>query len=467
VNSQLGKPDYAEFLASKRIAMETAGFEPSSPLNPALKPFQAECVHRALVRGRSALFASCGLGKSLIELEWATHVARRSDRPVILLTPLAVSRQFEREAVKFNIDGVKVCKDSSGVAGARIVVTNYERLHHFRPDAYGGIVLDESSILKAFDGSTRKAITAFAKAIPYRLAATATPAPNDQIELTNHAEFLDVLTGKEIIALFFTQDGNTTQKWRLKGHAVAAYWRWLASWVTALRTPSDLGFSDEGYILPPLDVTHHVCDSAPQPGLLFPVEARTLQERRGARRASLPDRVSIAADLATAETGEPWVCWCDLNAEAEALTRAIPGAVECRGSESPEEKEAKFDAFSAGNLRVLVTKPSIAGWGLNWQHCARTSFVGLSDSFEQQFQALRRLWRFGQSRPVAAHMIASEAEGAVSDNLRRKERQAAEMFDQLVKHMGSASGPTSRGVSPYEPTVEMVIPDWLRSEASA
>jgi hypothetical protein len=413
------------------------------------------------------LFGDCGLGKSLIEMDYLTHVSARTNRPTILLTPLAVARQYEREAAKFNIDGVKVCKDSSGIAGVRVVVTNYERLHHFRPDDYSGVVIGESSILKAFEGPTRKAITAFAKSIPYRLASTATPAPNDLIELCNHAECLDAMTEKEVKAVFFTQDGNSTQKWRLKGHATEPYWRWLASWATALRRPSDLGFSDDGYILPALEVTQHVASSAPAPGLLFPVEARSLQERRSARRSSLPDRVALAADLVNSESSEPWVVWCDLNAEAEALTRAIPGAVECRGTDDVEDKEAKFEAFSSGNLRVLVTKPSIAGWGLNWQHCARVAFVGLSDSFEQQYQAIRRCWRFGQARPVRVHLIASEAEGAVVDNLKRKERQAAEMFDQLVKHMGSASGPTSRGVSPYEPTVEMVVPNWLRSEAVA
>lgn len=459
--------DYRTFLASKRIEARPAGFELSGSLNPRSKPFQAECTRRALVRGRSALFGDCGLGKSLIEMDYLTHVARETNRPTILLTPLAVARQYEREAAKFDIDGVKVCKDSGDIAGARIVVTNYERLHHFRPDDYSGVVIGESSILKAFEGPTRKAITAFAKSIPYRLASTATPAPNDLIELKNHSEALDVLTGNEVVALFFTQDGNTTQKWRLKGHAIEAYWRWLASWATAFRRPSDLGFSDEGYILPPLEVTQHTCNSAPQPGLLFPVEAKSLQERRSARRSSLGDRVALAADLISAEPSEPWIVWCDLNAEAEALTRAIPGAVECRGTDEVEAKEAKFEAFSTGNLRVLVTKPSIAGWGLNWQHCARVAFVGLSDSFEQQYQAIRRCWRFGQSRPVNVHLIASEAEGAVVDNLKRKERQAADMFDQLVRHMGFAGGPTSRGVSPYEPSVEMTIPQWLRSEVVA
>ncbi len=774
--------DYAAFLASKRVEFKPVGFM-QLDFNPHLKPFQKSCVSRALAMGRSAWFEDCGLGKSIQELEWAYRVAMETQKPVLILTPLGVTKQFEREALKFGFDGVKVCREPSQIGDAVIVVTNYERLHHFDRSMFGGVILDEcfakgtkvdvylpeinrsvpfsiekirpgdsiynasgldtvsdvhrrevkyatrvtyggrsiiaspnhpfftergwvgaqdlepgdrilqtraamrvvqdgissetsnagpsevlreillsemadestrkhrqssqsdyrsqarqgticlpeiddagcyiadradqetqtddkvrderesfppierdgprtfrawgqwkgfdcspaditgctwvglgagvsfvtgstesilsdalqarhrqrqsqsqyrggwsipslpqrsrqetgrddyfirvdsleilepghpdleelrdedgklyfydlggtrhpsfsvngglvhnSSILKSFNGSTRKQLTEFASTIHYRLAATATPAPNDLIELTNHAEFLGVMTGKEIIACFFTQDGNSATKFRLKKHAEPAFWAWLATWTTALRKPSDLGFDDAGYVLPELIIKDHIIASKPLPGQMFVMEAQGLAERRKARRFSLADRVQIAADISAAEPDEPWLIWCDLNDEAEALTKLIPGSVECRGTDDPDDKEAKLTAFADGRLRVLVTKPSIAGWGLNFQHCARTIFVGLSDSFEQQYQAIRRFWRFGQDRPVHVYLIASEAEGSVLANLRRKETQANEMYSQLVGHMKAAMRQTQRDVSPYNPTVEMMIPSWLTSE---
>ncbi len=465
---------YADFLESKRIAAKPVGFDPVRPFPAMIKPFQAECTRRALVRGRSALFAGTGLGKSLVELTWLDQCMDHTGKPGILLTPLAVARQFEREAVKFGIPGVKACRYPADAGDARIIVTNYERLGHFDATTYGQIGIDESSIVKAFEGSLRKEITAFARHISCRLAATATPAPNDLIELTNHAELLDILTGKEIIALFFTQDGNTVNKWRLKGHAREAFWRWLATWVTALRSPSDLGFSDDGYVLPELRIREHVADAPILPGFLFPIDARTLQERRQARRASLPSRIDHAVEIVNGKPDDHWVCWCDLNDEADTLEKLIPNSVQVAGRDSYEWKEAAIEWF-LGNIclcgmkktgkvfparpegrdctcghktgrRVLISKSSIFGFGLNLQCCHNMIFVGVSDSFEQQYQAIRRCWRFAQEFPVDVHLIASDAEGAVMDNLKRKERQSDEMFAQLVRHMGAATdGGTNHG----------------------
>ncbi len=313
--------------------------------------------------------------------------------------------------------------------------TNYEKLHHFTAEEFNGIVLDESSILKSFGGAVRKGITAFASRIDYRLACTATPAPNDLIELTNHAEFLDVLSGKEIIALFFTQDGNTTHAWRLKGHAESPFYRWLSSWAVAVRMPSDLGYDDGAFVLPKLNMHQVVIDDVS--GLstrLFASDSLTLEERRAARRLSLQPRVEAAAELVNA-SDEPWIVWCDLNSESTALTRAIPDAIEVTGSDDPRVKESRLQAFGAGEARVIVSKPSIAGWGLNWQHCAHVAFVGLSDSWEAFYQAIRRSWRFGQTREVHCYVITSETEGAVVRNIERKERQASEMMAGLVQEM--------------------------------
>ncbi len=428
---------YAAFLDGKRVTATSAGFDvPETDINPMLFPFQRAIVLWALRRGRAALFADCGLGKSPMQLEWARHVSAYTGMPVLILAPLAVAAQTAREGAKFGVP-VTVCRHHSDVRPG-VNVANYEMLGHFNPDAFGGLVLDESSILKSFDGSTRKLITEFGARIPFRLACTATPAPNDLIELTNHAEFLNIMSGKEIIALFFTQDGNTTHAWRLKGHARRDFWRWLASWSVALRKPSDLGYSDEGFDLPPLMMHQHTVNGSIWGGALFAMEAQTLQERQAARRDSIGDRVAAAAALVNAST-EPWIVWCNLNAESEALTKAIPGAVEITGSDSREHKQQAVIDFIDGRTRVIVTKPLVAGFGLNLQHCARMAFVGLSDSWEQLYQATRRCWRFGQTRPVEVHVITADTEGAVVANIERKERQAAEMMAQIVAHMAGLS----------------------------
>lgn len=425
--------NYAEFIQSKRKSAPAVGFDVKT-INKQLFPFQRDIVRWSLRKGRSAIFADCGLGKTPVELEWAKHVSAHTQKPVLILAPLAVAPQIAREGEKFNVL-VTICEKPEDIQPG-VNVTNYEKLHRFTDAAhiFGGIVLDESSILKSFDGKTRKLITNFAKKIYFRLAATATPAPNDLIELTNHAEFLDVMTGKEIIALFFTQDGNTTHKFRLKGHAKRDFWRWLSTWAMALRKPSDLGYEDDQFTLPALTIEAITVESKPLDGMLFAMEAKTLNERREAKRDSLDLRAQACADLVNGND-EPWLLWVNLNAEADALKALIPDAVEIRGDDTEAYKARTMEMFSRGEIRVLVSKASICGFGMNWQHCARMCFVGLSDSFEQLYQATRRCWRFGQTREVISYHIVSEAEGSIVSNIKRKETQAAEMMAELVNEM--------------------------------
>jgi DNA modification methylase len=425
--------DYEQFIGSKRILIEAAGFDvPDKDINQKLFEFQRDIVRWALRLGKAALFEDCGLGKTPQQLEWARLVSMYTGKPVLILAPLAVSRQTQREGIKFDVP-VTICATQDDVQPG-VNITNYQKLHHFSPRGWGGIVLDESSILKGFDGKTRKILNRWARKINYRLCCTATPAPNDLLELSNHAEFLGIMSGKEIMALFFTQDGNSTHKWRLKGHARVAFWQWMAQWSVALRFPSDLGYDDAGFILPELRMHDHVVNGKAQEGHLLPIEAQTLLERRRARRDSLAARVAVTASLVNGST-EPWLIWCDLNAESDALRRAIPDAVEVKGSDSSEHKTDGLIGFSEGRYRVLVTKPTIAGFGMNWQHCNNMAFVGLSDSYEQQYQAIRRCWRFGQDSPVDVHVITADTEGAVVANIERKEKQATMMFDNVIKHM--------------------------------
>jgi len=427
--------NYEKFLKNKRHNVEPVGFNIElEDLNDSLFAWQKAIVRWALHRGRAALFEDCGLGKSLQQLEWASQINRMVIGDVLILAPLAVAQQTKREADKFGITTpVTVCKKQTDVRPG-INITNYEKLHHFNCNSFKGIVLDESSILKSFDGKTRRQLTDFVKRIPYRLCCTATPAPNDLIEITNHAEFLDIMSGKEIIALFFKQDGNTTHKWRLKGHAKQAFWEWLSEWSIAIRKPSDIGYDDNGFVLPPLKMHQITTDGKPKEGWLFVDEARTLKERRDARRDSLDDRIKACSDLVN-NSKEKWIVWCDLNIESDALTKAIPDAIEIRGSHDQQYKEDKLLGFINGDYRVLVTKPSIAGHGINAQICWNMAFVGLSDSYELMYQATRRCWRYGQKHEVNCYVITGESEGAVVRNIERKELQAKEMFDEIIKNM--------------------------------
>lgn len=423
---------YQNFLEFKLTRIEPVGFQVES-VNPHLFDWQAQIVRWALQRGRAALFEDCGLGKTLQQLAWADEVAKHTGKSVLILTPLAVAEQTVKEAARFGI-AASIAETKDGIGEPGVYVTNYEKLHHFDADVFGGIVLDESSILKSFDGKTRKLLMEFANGIPYRLCCTATPAPNDLIELTNHAEFLSIMSGKEIVALYFTQDGNTTHKWRLKGHAKKDFWRWMAQWCVAIRKPSDLGYSDDGFELPELRIHHVELESKAPDGFLFAVEAKTLNERRQARRDSLGDKVQRCADMIN-RSSEAWSVWCGLNDESEALAEAINDSVEVRGSDKPSQKIDRMMGFSDGRYRVIVTKPSIAGFGMNWQHCSKVAVVGLSDSFEELYQLIRRHYRFGQKNPVDVYVFASQAEGAVVANIQRKEKQASEMMESIVAEM--------------------------------
>lgn len=423
--------DYDQFLSGKTFSAPQSGLSVDpEELHPALFPFQRDIVRWALARGKAAIFADCGLGKTSMQLDWARHVCEQAGGDVLILAPLAVAQQTRREGAKFDIP-VTFCRTQADVQRG-INVTNYEMLSHFYPASFAGIVLDESSLLKAYDGKTRNALIAAFRDTPYRLACTATPAPNDHMELGNHAEFLGVMNRVEMLASFFVHDGGQTSRWRLKGHAASEFWRWVCSWAVLLRRPSDLGYEDRDFMLPPLIIEQHTVESPPAAGLLFAVAALTLAERRAARSASIDRRVTACANLVNGND-ENWLIWCDLNAEANALAAEIRGAVQIAGSDPVAVKEDRLLAFASGQIRVLVTKPSIAGWGLNFQHCHNVAFVGLSDSYEQYYQAIRRVWRFGQRHPVRCHVITSQAEGAVVANIERKEQEARTMAEEMVR----------------------------------
>jgi superfamily II DNA or RNA helicase len=465
-----GNEAYAEFLRRKRVVDPETGITSEPSLTSALKPHQRDIVRWSLRRGRAAIFAGTGLGKTLMELTWSDQVSTFTGKPVLIFAPLAVAEQHISEAEKFGMSANLVSFHPD--EGFGINVSNYQKLDHFDLSAFGGIVLDESSILKSTDGKYRTRLIQECAQIPFRLAATATPAPNDFMELGNHAEFLGVMSYTDMLATFFTHDGGDTQKWRLKGHAETEFWKWMASWAVMLRKPSDLGYDNAGYDLPPLHYHQHIVgvEYAPsiETGLLFPMEARTLQERIAARRDSVDERVALAAQMTPADG--PFVWWCNLNSEADALAKAIPGAINLSGSDKDDDKRRKLVEFSQGKIRVLITKPSIAGFGMNWQHCANTGFVGLNDSFEQVYQAIRRFWRFGQTKPVNVHFIASEMEGATVANIKRKEADAERMAAAMVLHMADLSSAIVRGAvrdrPDYNPQVPMTIPAWVGESAA-
>lgn len=608
--------NYSEFLTKKASVDVPTGFEPKDlPLIRPLFNFQRDIVRWAIRRGRAALWEDCGLGKTAQQLAWANEVAHHTGRPVLILAPLAVAEQTVREGAEMGIEVRHVSDDSDVHDGPFIYITNYEKLHRFKPRRFAGVVLDESSILKSYDGHYRTTlIEAFADTA-YRLACTATPAPNDFMELGNHAEFLGVMTREEMLSMFFTHDGGNTSQWRLKGHAQRDFWRWICSWAVNIRKPSDLGYPDEGFSLPPILMSEHIVESDQKmDGLLFAMPASSLQERREARRSSLTKRVettyqlvcSISGNYQTAgsilntcgniteetkddgrkaekletrlmnggalntpempitapksedrsrngkpgtlkkdtlngcavtesqgristqcfngkedrvqsvdshplktnfnsrssiiatqpdgcgeysahraisesensETAQsclsplpsisdPWIIWCNLNSEQSALEDAFKGqCISIHGSLDDNEKERRLHSWLIGERPILIGKASMLGFGLNLQRCHRLAFVGLSDSYEQFYQAVRRCWRFGQTKPVNAHLVISNLEGAVLSNLKRKERDAAKMAEEMVAHMADISSETIRGVKRdsaiYKPKHQIQLPEWLQ-----
>ena len=420
---------YDEYIKMKRIIDKPTGLDIVPDLNPMLFDFQSDIVRWALKRGRACVFADCGMGKTPIQLEWAHHIPGN----VLIVAPLAVSQQTIREAKKFHEDDVTYSE--RGEVGSRVSITNYERLEHFDPSNYTGIVLDESSILKSYTGKIRNEIIERFSVIPFRLAATATPAPNDFMELGNHAEFVGAMSRTQMLSMFFVHDGGETQKWRLKGHAENEFWKWVASWAVMIRKPSDLGYEDGKFILPKLDIEQiTVSTDEVEEGFLFPVEARTLQERQLARKATIEDRSIKAAEIVRG-SDEQFLIWCDRNDEADKLRKLIPDAIEVRGSDSQDKKIEAARDFSEGLIRVLISKPSMFGYGLNFQICHNVIFVGLSDSYEKYYQAVRRCWRFGQESEVHVKIVVSQLEGAVVRNIERKERDSDLMAENMVKHM--------------------------------
>lgn len=458
---------YAEFLQIKQCKVVSSGFEkPRENMNQHMFDWQKDIAYWALKKGRAALFEDCGLGKTLQQLEWAQSVCNYTERPVLIVAPLAVAEQTRHEGEKFGYR-VSVCRTQNDVLGG-INITNYEMLSHFDASKFTGVVLDESSILKNFTSKTRTQIIEMFHDTPYKLSCTATPSPNDYMELGNQAEFLGVMSRTEMLATYFIHDGSNTSKWRLKGHAEDRFWSWVAEWAVVLTSPADLGYSGEGYNLPQLKTVEHLVE----PGTkamdgnltLFTKTAQTLSERREARRNSLDERCEEAAEIVKTDAGQ-WIVWCDLNDESSKLKSLIPGAVEIRGSDTPQDKADRLRGFTDGSIRVLVTKPSIAGFGLNWQGCHNMIFVGLSDSYEMMYQAIRRCYRFGQANTVNVHIVTSTAEGAVRENIERKERQRADMTAEMVRHtkeiLRKEIRGTTRDVIEYNPQVEMKIPAWL------
>lgn len=452
--------EYEQFLDRKTQLGSDDGFNPEW-MPDFLFPFQTELVTWAIRKGRAALFADCGLGKTPMQLVWAENVQRHTGRPVLIVTPLAVAFQTEAEGDKF---GIEVAVSRTGKPTAPITVTNYDRLHLFNQDDFGGMVCDESSAIKAFDSERRGMVTDYMRKMPFRLLCTATAAPNDYIELGTSSEAIGYLGYMDMLSRFFTNSQNTSHPlrrwadaagWRFKGHAEEAFWRWVSSWARSLRRPSDLGFDDNGFVLPALEYRRHVIEAREvADGRLFDMPAFGLKEQRQESRRTTVERCEASAKLLVdADAG---IAWCQLNTEGDLLTDLIDGAVQVKGSDSIDHKEEALHAFSRGEIRILVTKPTIAGWGLNWQHCHRMTFFP-SHSYEQFYQAVRRCWRFGQHQPVTVDIVTTEGGLDVLKNLERKAEQADRMFDSLTMHMRNALA-ISRHTD-YTETVE--VPSWL------
>lgn len=437
--------NYATFLQAKLDYSSSTGIDVGlEDLHPALFPFQRHLTHWALHKGCAAIFADCGMGKTLMQLVWADHIVKHTNKPVLILTPLAVSSQTLHEAHKFDIEARVVSVDESWTG---IQITNYEKLHHFDSRYYGGVVCDESSILKNFDGKRRAQITEFMRRVPYRLLCTATAAPNDWVELGTSSEALGYLGHTDMLTKFFTNKGQTffrreslgRDKWRLKGHAREPFWRWVSSWARALRRPSDYGFDDNGFILPPLNERHEIVKAIEPPqGMLFEIPAVTFHEERAAIRRTIDERCERAATKVRQNGGISMV-WCHLNDESSTLRKLIPGAVEVTGSDSDEKKEEAAEWFVSGTdeRRVLISKPTIFGFGLNFQHCAHMTYFP-THSYEQYYQATRRLWRFGQHSPVTVDLIYTDGGKRIMRNLEQKSQAADQMFDELVRYMNEA-----------------------------
>ena len=453
--------DYANFVKNKIKAPAMYGRDPL-PIHPMMFDFQAAIVRWAIRRGRAAIFSDCGTGKSLMQLEWS----RQSGDRVLIFAPLAVAEQTIAEGLKLGIAVRKVARPD---ADPGIQITNYEKMEHFIDAPFDAIVLDESSILKSLDGKSRTMLIQEFTSIPRRLCCTATPSPNDLSELANHAEFLGVMSRVEMLATFFVHDSDQSGAagWRLKGHAQDAFWRWVAKWATYVRMPSDLGFEDGDFKLPALTIRQETVTSDWKPdGMLFATGLGGIGDRREVRRATIDARVDRAADVVHNHDGQ-WLVWCGLNDEGDALEKELgDDCVQIAGKDSDEQKIAKEKQWRSGEVKTLITKGKIFGWGMNWQHCHQTLFLGIGDSYEQYYQAIRRCWRFGQKHAVDVVIVTSDAEQSVADNVRRKERDAAMMAEEIVKHAKDAMRAevigTDKQPETYNPTKNMRLPEWAK-----
>jgi superfamily II DNA or RNA helicase len=423
---------YQEFLESKLSKVQSAGFDPES-LPSFLFPYQRHIVKLALNKGKFAVFAGTGLGKTAMQLSWAKAVAQYTQKPVLILAPLAVAKQTAYdESAKFGVD-CQYCESQDDVIDG-INITNYQKLDKFDVSIFSGVVLDESSILKSFTGAIRNQLIDSFQNTPYRLACSATPSPNDHMELGNHAEFLGIMSRTEMLAQYFIHDSGDVSKWRLKKHAHNPFWGWLAQWSIMLQKPSDIGFSDDDYSLPPLNECFlKVASGVTQEGQLFVTAARGLTEQRAAKKSTLDLRVEKIAALVN-DSDEQWLIWCETNDESAAIKKAIADAVEVKGSDKDSHKEDAAFEFAHKKIRVLVSKPSIYGFGMNWQNCRNVAFVGLSNSFEMTYQAIRRCYRFGQTRSVNVYFVETDLDGALKANMQRKQNQFEEMMENLLVH---------------------------------
>ena len=456
---------YQEFMSTKHVRALRHGFEVSdSEINQSLFDWQRAIVRWALRVGRAALFEDCGLGKTLQQLEWASQVCCRTGGKVLVLCPLAVQWQTIREAEKFAIaTACKVCETQADVSDG-ITITNYEKLHNFDAAKFVGVVLDESSVLKSYTGKTKQELVKRFAETQYRLACTATPAPNDRMELGNHAEFLGVMPSNEMLARWFVNAGDKVGVYRLRKHGEEDFWRWISSWAVCISTPSDIGFDGSKYELPPLTMTEHVVDCPVPAGFLFqPTDFISATNVHREKRAALEERAEQVAKLVNGDS-DFWAVWCDTDYEADALLKRIPDACEVRGSQSNQQKEIRLRDFTDGRIRVIITKAEIGGFGMNWQHCHKTTwFAGYS--YERWYQAIRRLWRFGQTQPVEAHVVRTDREESIVETVRRKQEQHQEMQREMAGLMQSGMkeelGICSTTLRAYEPSRTVRVPSWL------
>lgn len=452
---------YRSFIASRAIDARSDGFDPR-PVNDMAKTHQRVVIEYALNKGKSAAFLDTGLGKSFIELEFARQCAEETGKPSLILTPLAVAGQMVREGQKFGIDARQIREQSE--VGAGVMVANYERLSKLDPESFGAVVLDESSILKSYAGKTRATIQAAFADTPYKLAATATPSPNDHTELGTHAEFLGVMRQQEMLSTWFINDTATaSQEWRLKGHAVEAFWQWVSSWARCATLPSDLGGNDDGYILPEIDRRIHEVAADRQAdvaqGMLFRIPELSATSFHAEKRLTLRQRCERAAELAS--HGKPVTVWCETNDESDMLAKMVPGAIEVHGSLDADEKERRLLGFAAGEYRAIVTKPKLAGFGVNWQHCAHAVFASISFSYEQHYQAVRRSHRFGQSETVRNDVVIADTEAAIWRVINEKSAKHDEMKRRMADAMRSAQLEGSRRVV-YDRPLDLAFPNWIR-----